>query len=52
MARLSKEEIVTLKVLVQKGYSNVEIAQKLGITEGSIRYGDPIVKGQNPTPWY
>jgi len=48
MARLSKEEIVTLKVLVQKGCSNVEIAQKLGITEGAVRYQRN--KLHNPQP--
>ena len=39
MARqLKPEEIVTLKVLKQKGQSNSQIAQALGVTEGTIRY--------------
>jgi transposase len=36
--KLKPEEIVTLKVLKQKGQSNVEIAQALGVTEGTVRY--------------
>lgn len=39
MARqLSPEEIVTLLVLKQKGQSNVQIAQALGVSEGTVRY--------------
>jgi transposase len=39
MARqLKPEEIVTLKVLKQRGQSNTKIAQALGVTEGTIRY--------------
>jgi transposase len=37
-AKLKPEEIVTLKVLKQKGQSNVQIAQTLGISEGAVRY--------------
>jgi transposase len=36
--KLCPEEIVTLKVLKQKGQSNAQIAQTLGITEGAVRY--------------
>jgi transposase len=35
---MSKEELVTLKVLMDKGKSNTEIAAILGITEGAVRY--------------
>jgi transposase len=39
MARqLLPEEIVTLLVLKQKGQSNVQIAQALGVCEGTVRY--------------
>lgn len=39
MARqLSPEEIVTLFVLKDKGQSNVQIAQTLGVSEGTVRY--------------
>src|SRR5262245_20135241 len=39
MARqLKPEEIVTLRVLKQKGQSNVQIAQLLGVSEGAVRY--------------
>lgn len=39
MARkLRREELVTLAVLVQRGQSNGQIAQTLGVTEGAIRY--------------
>src|SRR5271154_1881566 len=37
-AKLKPEEIVTLKVLKQKGQSNMQIAQALGVTEGTVRY--------------
>ena len=33
--KLSLEEIATLKTLKQKGQSNVQIAEKLGVTEGA-----------------
>ena len=36
--KLKPEEIVTLKVLKQKGQSNVQIAQALGVSEGTVRY--------------
>lgn len=36
--RLNQEEIVTLKTLKQKGMSNVQISQALGVTEGAVRY--------------
>jgi len=35
---LKPEEIVTLLVLKQKGQSNVQIAQTLGVSEGAVRY--------------
>jgi transposase len=36
--KLTPEEIVTLKVLKHKGQSNVQIAQALGVSEGTVRY--------------
>lgn len=36
--RLSQEEVVTLKTLKTKGQSNCQIAQTLGVTEGTVRY--------------
>jgi DNA replication protein DnaC len=36
--KLKPEEIVTLKVLKEKGQSNVQIAQALGVSEGAVRY--------------
>jgi transposase len=36
--RLRKEEIVTIQVLAKKGVANTEIAQTLGVTEGTVRY--------------
>ena len=36
--KLTPEAIVTLQVLSSKGQSNTQIAQTLGVTEGSIRY--------------
>jgi hypothetical protein len=39
MARqLTPEEIVTLKVLKQRGQSNTPIAHALGVSEGTVRY--------------
>jgi predicted transcriptional regulator len=35
---LSKEEVVTIKVLAEKGQKKVEIAKALGVTEGTARY--------------
>lgn len=37
-ARLRKEEIVTLRVLSEKGESHSQVARVLGITEGAVRY--------------
>ena len=36
--RLNKEEVVILQVLAEKGKKKTEIAEILGITEGSVRY--------------
>lgn len=36
--KLTKEEIVTIKVLRLKGETNQAIATRLGITEGAVRY--------------
>lgn len=36
--RLSSEEIVTMKVLIEKNQPNAEIARLLGVTEGAVRY--------------
>ena len=38
MAKLTKDEIVTLQVLKDKGESNCAIAKRLGVTEGAVRY--------------
>ena len=38
MAKLTKEEIVTLQVLHVKGESNRSIARRLQVTEGTVRY--------------
>lgn len=37
-AQLRLEEIVTMEVLNDKGVSKCEIARKLGVTEGAVRY--------------
>jgi transposase len=37
-AKLTPEEIVTLQVLKQKGQSQTQIAQALGVSEGAVRY--------------
>lgn len=37
-AKLRPEEIVTLSVLKNKGQSNLQIAQTLGVSEGTVRY--------------
>ena len=37
-SKLKPEEIVTLKVLKEKGQSNVQIAQALSVSEGAVRY--------------
>lgn len=36
--QLRREELVTLRVLKDKGQSNVRIAQTLGVTEAAVRY--------------
>src|SRR5947209_18432373 len=36
--KLSREMLVTLAVLVQRGQPNGQIAQTLGVTEGTVRY--------------
>ncbi len=38
LAKLTKDEIVTLQVLKDKGESNCAIAKRLGVTEGAVRY--------------
>lgn len=38
MAKLSKEHIVTIKVLHERGESKCSIARTLGVTEGTVRY--------------
>jgi transposase len=38
MAKLRKEEIVTLQVLHEKGESGRAIARRLGVSEGTVRY--------------
>ena len=38
MAKLTKDEIVALQVLKQKGESNRAIARRLGVSEGAVRY--------------
>ncbi|MBV8270566.1 MAG: IS21 family transposase [Planctomycetaceae bacterium] len=38
MAKLTKEQIVTIEVLHQRGQSATRTAQILGVTEGAVRY--------------
>ena len=38
MPSLSKEEIVTVRVLTEKGQNHCEITRTLGVTEGTVRY--------------
>ena len=38
MAKLGKEEIVTIRVLSERGRSQSSIARELGVTEGAVRY--------------
>ena len=38
MAKLRKDEIVTLHVLKEKGESNRAVADRLGVSEGAVRY--------------
>jgi len=39
--RLSKEGVVTIRVLAEKGQNHCEIARTLGVTEGAVRCGRP-----------
>jgi hypothetical protein len=36
--RLSREELVTIPVLKEKGQANTQIAQILGVTEGAVQH--------------
>src|SRR3954453_19231138 len=36
--KLKPEEIVTLLVLKRKGQANTQVAQALGVSEGTVRY--------------
>jgi len=38
MGRLQQEEIVVMAVLVEKGETKVEVARRLGVSEGTVRY--------------
>ena len=38
MAKLTKEQIVTIEVLQQRGQSNRQTARILGVSEGAVRY--------------
>ncbi|MBV8605846.1 MAG: hypothetical protein JO034_00070, partial [Singulisphaera sp.] len=38
MAKLTREQIVTIEVLHQRGQSATVTAQILGVTEGAVRY--------------
>ncbi len=38
MAKLTEEEIVTIRVLNSKGETNTAIARRLEVTEGAVRY--------------
>ena len=38
MAKLRKDDVVTIHVLKDKGESNARIARVLGVTEGAVRY--------------
>lgn len=38
MGKLTEEEIVAIRKMVEKGYSNTEVAEKFGVTEGTVRY--------------
>ncbi len=38
LAKLRKDEIVTLQVLKSKGESNESIVARLGVTEGAVLY--------------
>ncbi len=36
--RLREEEIMTIRVLAQKGVAQTEVARQLGVCEGTVRY--------------
>ena len=36
--RLSEEEVVTIRVLAEKGQNHCQIARTVGVTEGAVRY--------------
>jgi predicted transcriptional regulator len=38
LAKLTREQIVTIEVLHQRGQSAIQTAQILGVTEGAVRY--------------
>ena len=38
MAKLTREQIVTIEVLQQRGQSQCQTARILGVSEGSVRY--------------
>ncbi len=38
MAKLSREDVVTTETLAKRGFALREIARKLGVTEGAVRY--------------
>ena len=38
MAKLGKDEIVTIRVLSERGRSKSSIARELGVTEGAVRH--------------
>ena len=38
MAKLTKEEVVTIRVLEQQGQSHSQTARTLGVSEGTVRY--------------
>lgn len=38
MPRLCREEVVTIRVLAEKGQNHCEIARTVGVTEGAVRY--------------
>lgn len=46
--RLSREEIVTMKVLIERNHTNAEIARLLGITEGAVRYRRKKIDDETP----
>jgi transposase len=48
--RMSKEELVTLKVLVNKGQPNTKIAKVLGVSEGTVRYHRRKMQSRQQSP--